>query len=135
MKALTYALQRAYPSYTDRAVQTTGLGPIRVKKSGQKRPQTKWQPTPRGPVPQETYKPARHHAEFAGSDVVEFVVDGREGIRLSDALAGNWAGLEGRDDRSLFEGVRLQIIFRLQVRHLIAMPKKRHSISVAHQRC
>lgn len=47
---------------------------------------------------------------------IEFVVDGERGIRLSDVLEENWVGLEGRDDRSLFEGTRLQIILRLHVR-------------------
>jgi len=124
MKALTNTLQRAYPSYTNKAIQTVGSDPTSAKKSGQDRPQTHRRPTPRVPAPQETYKPAQHHAEFAGSNVIEFVVDGREGIRLSDASEGNWVGLEGRDDRSLFEGDRLQIIFRLHVRHPIATPKK-----------
>jgi len=68
-------------------------------------------------TPQETYKPPQHHAEFAGSDVIRFVINGEEGIRLSDASGGNWAGFEGRDDRSLFGGDRLQIIIRLHVRH------------------
>ena len=30
--------------------------------------------------------------------IIEFVVDGEEGIRLSDALKGNWVGFEGRDE-------------------------------------
>ena len=63
-----------------------------------------------------TYKPTRRHAEYEGSDIIRFIVYGEEGIRLSDALEGNWEGLEGRDDRSLFRGDRLQIILRLQVR-------------------
>lgn len=50
-----------------------------------------------------------------GPEVVEFVVNGEPGIRLSDASDGNWVGLEGRDDRSLFEGERVQIIVRLHV--------------------
>ena len=65
---------------------------------------------------QKTYKLTRRHAEFKSSDVIRFVVDGKEGIRLSDALEGNWGGLEGRDESPLFEGDRLQIILRLQVR-------------------
>jgi len=73
-------------------------------------------PTPRGPARQETYKLTRRHAGFDGSDIIRFVVNGKEGIRLSDALEGNWEGLEGRDDRSLFRDDRLQIILRLQVR-------------------
>jgi hypothetical protein len=53
---------------------------------------------------------------FAGSDIIEFVVGGEEGIRLSDASEGNWTDFEDRDDRSLFEEDRLQIIIRLHVR-------------------
>jgi hypothetical protein len=66
-------------------------------------------------VPQVPYKPARQ-ASFTGSDTIEFVVNGKEGIRLSDALEGKWLGFVGRDDNHLFEGGRLQIILRLQVR-------------------
>lgn len=95
-----------------------------MKQSEQERPKTHRRPTPRSLVPQETYKPARHHAEFAGSNVIEFVVDGREGIRLFDASEGNWVGFKGRDDRSLFEGDRLQIIFRLHVRNPIRYTEK-----------
>jgi hypothetical protein len=67
------------------------------------------------------YKSARRQAQFAGSDVIEFVVDGKEGVRLSDALEGNWTGLEGRDDRSLFDGDRPQIIIRLHVRFSLSV--------------
>ena len=77
--------------------------------SGQMRPRTH----PRSLARQEAYKSTRHHAEFAGPNVIRFVVDGEEGLRLSDASAGNWEGFEGRDDRSLFEGNRAQIIIRL----------------------
>lgn len=65
------------------------------------------------PLPQVPYRSMRHQA---APGVIEFVVDGERGIRLSDVLEGNWVGLEGRDDRSLFEGTRLQIILRLHVR-------------------
>ena len=47
------------------------------------------QPVPRDPVPQVAYKSARRQKQFTGSEVIEFVVDGEEGIRLSDALKGN----------------------------------------------
>ena len=115
-------LQRAY---RDIAVQTIGSDHMSVKDGGRERPQARQQPAPRGPVPQEIYKPARYRAEFGGSNVVEFVVDGEKGIRLSDALEGNWVGFEGRDDRTLFEGDRQQIILRLHVRHLVPTPKKK----------
>ena len=58
-------------------------------------------------VPQEPYKSTRP----ASPKVIEFVVNREVGIRLSDALAGNWANFEGRDDRSLFDGDRLQLSF------------------------
>ena len=53
--------------------------------------------------------------------IIKFVVDGKEGVRLSDALEGNWAGFEGRDDSSLFEGDRPPIILRLQVRNSVSI--------------
>jgi hypothetical protein len=65
---------------------------------------------------QETYKPARQQKELVGRQTIEFSVFGKEGIRLSDALEGNWVGFEGRDDRSLFGDDRLQIMIRLHVR-------------------
>lgn len=72
-------------------------------------------------VRQEIYRSIRHHTEFVGSKDIEFIVDGEEGIRLSDALEGKWAGFEGWDDSSLFGGNRLQIIIRLQVRDLASV--------------
>ena len=73
-------------------------------------------PTTRELVPQEIFKPARQQKERWDSQVIEFSVYGEEGIRLSDALEGNWAGFEGRDDRSLFGDGRNQIMVRLHVR-------------------
>src|SRR6266478_6227610 len=75
---------------------------------------------PRSLVPQETYKPARRHGEFAGSNAIKLVVDGVEGIRLSDASEGNWVGFEGRDDRTLFKGDRSQVMVRLHVRRSVS---------------
>lgn len=66
-------------------------------------------------MPQETYKTARKQRELGGSQVIEFYVYGERGIRLSDALGQNWAGFEGRDDRSLFDDDRVQIMIRLHV--------------------
>lgn len=67
-------------------------------------------------VSQVAYKP-RRLGESQGPKVIDFVVDGVDGIRLSDALKGNWTGFEGRDDRSLFgRDRRSQIILRFQVR-------------------
>ena len=71
------------------------------------------------------YKPTKHHVEFTGFNVIEFVVGGEGGIRLSDASEGNWAGFEGRDDRSLFEGDRLQIIIRINVRPPVRVHRRR----------
>lgn len=82
---------------------------------GKERPQVHQQLTPRHPVTQEVYIPTRL-TEFSDSDVIEFVVNGKEGVRILDALEGNWMGFERWDDRSLFEGDRLQIITRLHVR-------------------
>jgi hypothetical protein len=70
---------------------------------------------PRKLVPQETYKTARKQKELGGSRVIEFHVYGEKGIRLSDALGKDCVGLEGRDDRSLFEEDRAQIMIRLHV--------------------
>jgi len=64
---------------------------------------------------QQTYKPTRRQKELEGTRVVEFYVYGEMGIRLSDALRENWEGLEGRDNRTLFDDDRVQIMIRLLV--------------------
>ena len=97
-------------------MRTVQSGPTSGSNGRQEQLQAHRRPIPRGPARQETYKLTRRHAEFEGSDIIKFIVNGEEGIRISDALEGNWEGLEGRDDRSLFRGDRLQIILRLQVR-------------------
>lgn len=66
-------------------------------------------------VPQETYKPPRQQREVEGPRAIEFFARGQRGIRLFDALEGNWTGFDGRDDRHLFEEGRLTIIVRMQV--------------------
>lgn len=68
-----------------------------------------------GPVPQEAYKLTRQ-VGFADPKFIDFATNGEMGIRLSDASKDDGAGLEGRDDRSLFEGNGSQIILRLHVR-------------------
>ena len=68
-------------------------------------------------VPQVIYRPTRHPTNFVKSKIIKFVVNGKEGICLSNASEGDWVGFEGGDDRSLFEGDRLQIMIRLHVRH------------------
>ena len=108
--------QVARPSYGETATQTVNLHATSECKDGQGELQAH-QPVSRKLAPQEIYKPARQKTGFESPGVVEFVVDGTEGIRLSDALGGNWGGLEGRDDRSLFEGDRLQILLRLNVKN------------------
>lgn len=67
-------------------------------------------------VPQRTFKPTRRQKELWDSQIIEFSVRGEKGLRLSDASGGNWAGFEGKDDRSLFEDDRLQVMVRLHVR-------------------
>ena len=65
---------------------------------------------------QVAYKPARRQKGLEGTRVVEFYVYGEMGIRLSDVLRENWEGLEGRDNRTLFDDDRrIQIMIRLQV--------------------
>ena len=68
-------------------------------------------------VPQEVYKTTRHPATFGKSGAIKFVVNCKAGIRLSDASGGNWESFEGGDDRSPFEGDRLQIMTRLHIGH------------------
>ena len=113
--------QATHSFNAENAAQTDDLHAASEREGGQDEPQT-YQPVPRKLASQEIYRPARQQAGFRSSGVVEFVVEGKEGIRLSDALKGNWKGFEGRDDRSLFEGVRLQILLRLHVRSSACMP-------------
>jgi len=90
--------------------------PVNESNYRRERPQANRQPTTRTPAPQVTYKLVRRHVEFKDFKVIKFIANGKEGIRLSDVLGGNWAGFEGRDDESLFGGERLQIMIRLHVR-------------------
>ena len=71
---------------------------------------------PRKLMPQETFRAAKKQRDLGGSRVIEFYVYGEKGIRLSDALGENRAGLEGRDNRILFRDDRTQIMIRLHVR-------------------
>ena len=57
-----------------------------------------------------------------GPDLIAFAVGGKQGVRLSDALEGNWEGFKGGDDRSLFEGTRGQILIRFHVSYLVSTP-------------
>lgn len=63
-------------------------------------------------IPQETSKPKKQQKEWA-PQAIEFSINGKEGIRLSDALEENWRGFDGRDDTSLFGEDRFQITVRL----------------------
>ncbi|KAF9649965.1 hypothetical protein BDM02DRAFT_3112728 [Thelephora ganbajun] len=107
--------QYVYLTYAEKAVQTIQLDPASEGNMVQGRPQIYQRPTPGKLVPQETYKPPRRQAEFSGSDAIVFIIDGKEGIRLSDASEGNWEGFEGGEDRSLFDGNRLQVMIRLHL--------------------
>jgi hypothetical protein len=84
----------------------------------QEQPQTSEPQVTRDLVSQVLYRAARKQAEFLGPTAIEFIVNGENGIRLSDALDKNFAGLEGRDDRSLFDDGRAQITIRIHVRPL-----------------
>ena len=108
-------LQPFRPSYTEKAIQTSDPDTASGSE-GEENPQVHNYPNIRKLLPQETFKSSRQQIEFKGSQVIEFSVNGEKGICLSDALEGNWAGFEGRDDRSLFGDERLQIIVRLHVR-------------------
>ncbi|KAF9791031.1 hypothetical protein BJ322DRAFT_1208299 [Thelephora terrestris] len=80
----------------------------------QEQAHTRRPPITRDPVPQEPYESARRQEQPTGSKVIEFVVNGEEGVRLSDALEGSWTGFEGRHDTFSFgDGGRLQILLRL----------------------
>lgn len=97
------------------ATQTTDTGT--GSEGGGEDPQVHKSLTLRKLVLQEIWKPSRQQKEeLGGSQSIDFSVYGERGVRLSDALDGNWMGLEGRDDRSLLGDERLQIILRLQVR-------------------
>jgi len=71
--------------------------------------------TQRKLIPQVPYRAAKQQRDVEGPWIIEFSVYGEKGIRLSDALEENWAGFEGRDDRSLFGDDRVQIMIRLHV--------------------
>lgn len=106
-------------------MQTTDFGPIGGNNDREEQPQGHRQLTPCHPVSQKTYIATRL-AGFSGPEVIQFVVNGEEGIRLLDALEGNWIGFERRDDRSFFGGDRPQIIIRLHVRLSVSIQNKLH---------
>lgn len=65
-------------------------------------------------VPQRPYAAniQRNHTQSIG--VVEFWVDGQQGINLADAHARSFSGLAGADDR-LLEGFGTKVTYRLEV--------------------
>lgn len=87
----------------------------------QERPQAHGEQTALELVPQEPYRPARRQAEFVDPSVIKFIVDGQEGICLSDVSEGNWEGFQGGDDRSLFGGDRAHILIRFRVSRLVGV--------------
>lgn len=111
--------QHTYLTYAEKATQTVNLDAL-GKSDGhrwQEEHQKHSPPTTRKIAPQEVYKLPRQPTNFGKPDTIEFVVNGKEGIRLSDASEQNWVGFKGGDDRSLFKGDRLQIMIRLRVSH------------------
>ena len=108
--------QRADLSYAEKAIQTIQSDLVVESYPGEDHDvlhYTHKRSTPvHSPIFQEIYKPTRR----ADPKVIEFIVKGEVGVRLSDALEGNWVGFGGRDDRSLFDGDRHQILIRLHVR-------------------
>lgn len=108
--------QLADLSYAEKAIQTIQSGLVVESYPGEDHDvvvHTHQRSTPvHSPIFQEIYKPTRR----ADPKVIEFIVEGEVGIRLSDALEGNWVGFGGRDDRFLFDGDRHQILIRLHVR-------------------
>ena len=120
-KALTEYIQHTYPTYT--TTRTTQSAPISEHNTveGQVQAQSRRPTVTRNLVPQKPYQSNTRQGGFTSSEVVQFIVNGRAGIRLSDALEEKWEGLDGRDDRSPFAGNRSQVIIRLQVKY---PPKK-----------
>lgn len=119
-EALTKICQRTEPSRAERATQTDPPDVIVENHGGGEQPHARSWSTTRHLAPQEAYISPRQTA-FTGPDVIDFVVNGEAGIRLSDASEGNWIGLEGRDDRSLFGSDQPQITLRLQVRYFVSV--------------
>ena len=105
--------QPAHLSYADKAIQTVDPNTSGGCQAGQEELQTL---QPRKLVPQESYRAPGQPRNFGNTNPIEFIVNGEEGIRLSDVSEDKWVGFEGGDDRSLFEGERLQIMIRLHVR-------------------
>ncbi|KAF9779841.1 hypothetical protein BJ322DRAFT_345406 [Thelephora terrestris] len=100
--------------HAEKATQTALSDSVVDTRVRNERQSTYRGPTPRRLVSQVAYKP-RRLVGFSGPREIEFSVSGVVGIRLSDASEGNWAGFDGRDDRSLFGEDRAQIVLRLQL--------------------
>ena len=71
-------------------------------------------PPPRHEIPQLPYTPARTPGSFTPAESVSFSVNGAPGISVSQAIAGEYEGLDGRDDGiSSFGGNKISC--RIQV--------------------
>lgn len=101
-------------------MQTIQLYTVSDEDRVRERPQARMEQTLFELAHQEPYK-LRRRGEFVDPSVIKFVVNGQEGIRLSDASECNWEGFEDGDDRSLFGWDRSQILVRLHVSHLVDM--------------
>lgn len=97
----------------ERAVQTSSPGTVSEDEGGS---QVHGGLTIRTLVPQETFRPARRQNEPQGPQIIVF--PGEKGVRLSDALEGDWVDFEGRGGRPSFGDNRLNILIRLHVRPL-----------------
>ena len=118
MKTLTEFFQYPNLSYVEEAVQPVQSCRLSVGEivERQEQLQSHQQEIPRDLVLQVPYKSTR---QFPASDNIEFFVNGKSGIRLSDALDDTWVGFRGRDDKTLFDGKRQQVMCRFQVGSLL----------------
>jgi hypothetical protein len=118
-------IQSANLLYEERGVQSDPSDPVAERYTvGKEKLVAHSPPTLYSLVPQVPYRAIRQR--FTGHEDIEFIVNGEVGIRLSDALAGNWTGFENRDDRPFFGGDQVQILVRLRVRLSIDMNYRLH---------
>lgn len=113
------------PSNAEIGAQTIDFDTTGKHEHGREAHQTDRPPVVRELAPQETYKIPRRPRGVGVTgkpDVIEFIADGKRGIRLSDVSEDNWARFEGGEDRPLSNEGRLQIIIRLHVRLLLYSP-------------
>ena len=67
------------------------------------------------PVPQRQYQANIQRNHIRNIPPVEYFVNGRRGIKLTDALSHNFRGLAQAEDR-LLEGFGVKVTYRLEVR-------------------